>query len=82
MPDRIEQPIPHPRRLGPTARAIVDMLHEHKITGAQFYKRKHARVEFEFGGRPFVYHFACTPRSDDDSVKQAKKAIAKMIGVW
>lgn len=81
MPERIEQPIPHPRRLGPTARAIVEFFHEHKITGAKFYKRKHARVEFIFGGKSYIHHFPCTPRCDDASAALSTKALAKMIGV-
>lgn len=74
------EPIPDPRRLGEVGRAVVDELHEMRITGARFYKTKHAIVEFEVGGSPVVMHFACTPRNASQSAKQAVCRLRKLIG--
>lgn len=61
----LDNPIPHPRRLGEVAVAILDALREEGIKDPQFFKRKHALVRFEIPGVPgtHTYHFPCTPRS-------------------
>ncbi len=81
MPERQPKPIPHPRKLGACAVALLDLLRECGVTHAQFFKTHHARVEFTFIGKPIVYHFPCTPRSDDVAAKRHRSKLAKIMGV-
>lgn len=79
MTERAPQPIKRPRRLGACAAAILDLLQERGITGAQFFKTKHARVEFTYQGRALVYHFPTTPRDDGFAVKRHTARVVKLI---
>lgn len=81
MAERAPKPIPHPRKLGPCAVAVLDLLQENGVTYPQFFKTHHARVEFVFRGRELVYHFPCTPRSDGQAVKRHRSKLAKLMGV-
>lgn len=78
MTERAPKPIPRPRKLGACAVAIIDVLGEHGVSG-EFFKTKHARVEFVFAGRPLTFHFPCTPRDDDNAAKRVRSKLQKLI---
>lgn len=80
MPERLPKPIPRPRKLGVCAIAILDLLAERGVTGARFFKTHHARVEFDYLGRPIVFYFACTPKSGDVAAKRTRAKLAKLMG--
>lgn len=73
------KPLKEPRRLGPVARAIVDLLQNYGITGARFYKTKHFRVEFEVFEETVSAHFACTPRDDGRAARIVTRRIERQI---
>lgn len=77
--ERQPKPIPHPRRLGECAEAIVDVLAEYGITGAQFFKSRHARVEFTYRGVAMVYRFPTTPKSSSEAAKRHRAKLVKLI---
>jgi len=72
-------PIKRPRKLGEVAEAIVKLLHERRITGAQFFKSKHARVEFEHNGKLVVFYFACTPKDPTAQAQRARRNLTAII---
>lgn len=78
-PLRHPKPIPHPRRLGQCAEAILEVLAEYRISGAQFFKNHHARVEFTFNGRALVHHFPTTPKDGDNAAKRHRSKLIKLI---
>lgn len=73
------KPIPHPRRLGACAVAIMDVLDRHGIAGAEFFKPRHAVVKFEYRGHRLTYHFPTTPRSADNACKRHSARLEKLI---
>lgn len=81
MPERAPKPIPHPRKLGACAIAVLDELQARGVTHPQFFKNHHARVEFEYLGRPMMFHFPCTPRDGDIAAKRARAKLQKLMGV-
>jgi hypothetical protein len=58
-----DKPVPHPRRLGEVAEEIIKLFAEERISGAQFFKRKHAMVRFEVAGWEIEHHFPTSPHS-------------------
>lgn len=81
MSERQVKPVPHPRKLGPCAIAVLDELQLRGVTHPQFFKTHHARVEFVFAGRALKFYFACTPRCADTAAKRTRAQLQKLMGV-
>lgn len=76
----LPKPIKRPRKLGPCAVAVIDLLQELGVTNPQFFKTHHARVAFVHRGEHHTFHFPCTPRSGTEAAKRVRSKLARQIG--
>jgi hypothetical protein len=73
------EPIPHPRRIGPIGRSVVDFLSDQGVRGPVFVKTKHIAVTFEHAGRSITLRFPCTPRDTEVAMRQFRCAFRKAV---